>query len=325
MKERRFSTQFRALSASCLVLLAVLCSVVPCRSGGRLYAIVGKSATDLNFVRVYEAARAEALRHGDRVILVGGQCEAHFRIQDAEVSAVLKRKPDGLAISVLHSRFLAENSFVEVRRAGIPVVTFDSDFSHEYSRLRAGYVGTDNEALGQVLAREVRRLRPGGGCFAILTGGPDVTNTNDRIRGVMAGLFVGQPLHAWKQYPQSPLPCRDNYDQSLDQLENLLTDPDVDVVISVGWWAQMAKGYERRMGKYKAAFDSREKIVVFAGAIARQREMLDKGLGHVNVGLNFEEMGRLVYRALSRLASGGTIPPETWTPMNVYRAPGDAE
>ncbi|MBG0791187.1 MAG: substrate-binding domain-containing protein [Desulfovibrionaceae bacterium] len=311
----------RAALAACLAVLAVLGAAAPCRGEGRLFAIVAKSESDANFVRVYTTARAEAMLNGDTVILVGGKGEAHFRIQDAEVRSVLKRRPDGLAISVLRSNYLAENSFVAVHKAGIPVVTFDSDFTGRAMGLRAGYIGTDNRTLGVLLALEARALRPEGGVVAILTGGLDDTNLNDRMRGVRAGLGIGEENSGWTLSRRSPLPCRDNYDQALDQLELLLDDPEVDVIISVGWWAQMAGDYEQRMARYKGVLDSGRKVLIFAGAIDRQVKLLEKGLNHVNIGLNFEEMGRQVYLALKTLADGESIPPMTYIPVRVFRAP----
>ena len=318
MESKKQMHRARGLLAGCLALLVLLATGVPCLGSGKLFAIVAKSVSDRNFVRVYEAARAEAEGNGDRVILVGGTGKAHFRNQDAQIQTVLKLKPDGLAISVLHSKYLAENSFVEVRRVGIPVVTYDSDFTGEYSCLRAGYVGTDNRALGCVLAREARMFRPWGGKVAIMTGGLDDTNLNDRIQGVLNGLDIGGVESAWTLHDRSPVTCRDNYGQALNQLETLLDEPDIDVIISVGAWAQMAPEYEKLILRYKASLDNGEKILLFAGANSRQLELFEKGLNHVNIGLDFEEMGRLVYRELKTLAEGGDIPLVTYTPVTVF-------
>lgn len=308
--------------ATLLVLGAVLALApglaAPSHGAGRLFALVAKSETDRNFIRVFDAAKSEAEAHGDRVILVGGKGKAHFRIQDEAVREVLRQKPDGLAISVLHSQFLAENSFRLVREARVPVVTFDSDFTEGYRSLRAGYIGTDNVELGRELARQAQRIRPRGGVVAILTGGPDDTNLNDRIRGVREGFRFGEPGSPWTLLARSPIPCRDNYDQALSQLERLLDAPSVQVVVSVGWWAQMAEGYEPLVRRYRRSLGRADKVLVFAGAHERQLELFAKRLSHVNIGLDFEAMGRLVYRRLSRLAKGGTIPEVTHTPMTVH-------
>jgi ribose transport system substrate-binding protein len=321
MKPKKSVLHFRTIQAVCLAMLAILWTSAPCLGKGLLFAIVAKSVSDQNFVQVYEAARAEAEENGDRVILVGGSGKAPFRLQDDHVRKVLDLKPDGLAISVLHGNFLAENSLVAVRAAGVPVVTFDSDFSEGYTHLRTGYVGTDNKNLGILLALEARRLLPEGGQFAILTGGPDDTNLNNRIQGVLAGLDAEGQHSSWTQYQRSPLPCRDNYDQALDQLEILLEDPAINAIISVGWWAQMARNYESRVSPYKALLDTHEKVLIFAGAAPRQRALLEKGLNHANIDLNFDEMGRMVYRALSQLTQGRNIPPVTYTPVRIYRGP----
>jgi ribose transport system substrate-binding protein len=303
------------LLAACLAFGAVLGAAAPCLGKGGLFVIVAKSESDANFVRVYEAAKSEAETNGDRVILVGGKGKAHFRIQDQAIRDVMRQRPDGLAVSVLHSRFLAENSFKLVRAAGVPVVTFDSDFTEPYRSLRAGYIGTDNVELGRELARQAQKIRPRGGMVAILTGGLDDTNLNDRIRGVREQFGFGRPGSAWTLLPRSPIPCRDNYVQALNQLELLLDDPEVDVIVSVGWWAQMAEGYAPLVRRYRRSLSRGEKILAFAGAHPVQRKLFAKRLSHVNIGLDFEEMGRLAYRYLSTLAHGGTIPEVTYTPM----------
>lgn len=306
-----------ALLAACLFLGTILGTAEPCPAKGRLFVIVAKSESDRNFVRVYNAARREAEANGDRMLLTGGKGKSHFRIQDQAIREVLRQHPDGLAVSVLHSRFLAENSFKLVRAAGIPVVTFDSDFEKPYRSLRAGYIGTDNVELGRELARQTQRIRPRGGMVAIMTGGLDAPNLNDRIRGVREQFGFGSPGSEWTLFPQSPIPCRDNYAQALNQLEALLDDPAVDVIVSVGWWAQMADGYAALVRRYRRNLNAGGKVLVFAGAHARQRELFAKRLSHVNIGLDFEEMGRLAYRYLARLADGGAIPEVTYTPMDV--------
>jgi ribose transport system substrate-binding protein len=305
------------LLAACLVFGAIPGAAAPCLAKGRLFVIVAKSESDGNFVRVYNAAKSEAEANGDRMLLTGGKGKAHFRIQDEAIRKVLRQQPDGLAVSVLHSRFLAENSFKLVRAAGVPVVTFDSDFTKPYRFLRAGYIGTDNVELGRELARQAQRIRPRGGLVAIMTGGLDDTNLNDRIRGVRERLGFGAPGSPWTLLPQSPIPCRDNYAQALSQLEAVLDDPAVDVVISVGWWAQMADGYAALVRRYRRSLSRGEKVLVFAGAHPRQRKLFARRLSHVNIGLDFEEMGRLAYRYLARLADGGTIPEVTYTPMDI--------
>jgi ribose transport system substrate-binding protein len=305
------------LLAACLIFGAVLGVAAPCLGNGRLFVIVAKSASDRNFVRVYKAAKIEAEANGDRMILTGGQGKAHFRIQDESIREALRQKPDGLAVSVLRSGFLAENSFRLVHAAGIPVVTFDSDFTGPYHSLRAGYIGTDNVEMGREMGRQAQRARPQGGMVAILTGGLDDTNLNDRIRGVREQLALGESGSQWLLLSRSPIPCRDNYDQALSQLEVVLDDPEVNVVISVGWWAEMADGYADLVGRYRHSLSRGEKVLIFAGAHSRQRELFARRLSHANIGLDFEEMGRLAYRYLATLADGGTIPEVTYTPMDI--------
>ena len=300
----------------CLSFGTVLLAAAPCRAG-MLFVIVSKSLSDRNFIRVYEAALAEAVKNGDRMILIGGEGQAHFRKQDQEVSAILRRHPDGLAISVLRSDHLAENSIGAARDMGIPVIAFDSDFTPKYHYLRAGYIGTDNVELGRELGRQAKVHRQVGGTVAILTGGLDETNLEDRIQGVVQELGLGREGSPWR-LARSPIPCRDDYDQSLKQLETLLDDPAVDVIISVGWWAQMARGYESLVRRYQRTLSNKSKILIFAGAAPRQVELFQKRLSHVNIGLDFEAMGRLAYQYLRTLAGGRTIPPVTHTPMRIF-------
>jgi ribose transport system substrate-binding protein len=79
----------------------------------------------------------------------------------------------------------------------------------------------------------------------------------------------------------------------------------------------MADGYADLVGRYRRSLSRGEKVLIFTGAHPRQRELFARRLSHVNIGLDFEEMGRLAYRYLARLADGGAVPGVTYTPMDV--------
>jgi len=154
---------------------------------------------------------------------------------------------------------------------------------------------------------------------AIMTGGPDDTNLNDRIQGVLTELGIGRLDSLWTLHRRSPIPCRDSYETALGQLEMMLEDPSVDAIISVGWWAQMAPDYNEIMARFRKPASGNQKFIIFVGGHPTQLAQFSKGLSDVNVDLDFQAMGRAVYTTLQRLANGDTIPQMTTTPMKVYR------
>ncbi|WP_242671706.1 substrate-binding domain-containing protein [Azotobacter chroococcum] len=95
---------------------------------------------------------------GDTCLLPGTSGAEHFRRHNEALEQTLERNLDGIALSVIHSQWLAEHA---LKRAGKKLlITFDSDLDLAERHLRRSYVGLDNPAFGQQLGMLVQYLRP---------------------------------------------------------------------------------------------------------------------------------------------------------------------
>lgn len=106
-----------------------------------------------------------------------GPEKGDVRMQDKIIEQLISEGIDGIAVAVTESAFLARSSIQKARKAGIPVITYDSDFdapTHEkYENLSLAYIGTDNFEFGKALGEQLKKLRPNGGKLLIQTGRPD--------------------------------------------------------------------------------------------------------------------------------------------------------
>lgn len=95
----------------------------------------------------------------------------------------------GVALSVVD----AENPAIpaemdKLQKAGIKVVTIDSDVNRETARSsRFAYLGTDNVVAGRVLGTASRALLPDGGKYGTFVGVKTAANARERIGGFAEG------------------------------------------------------------------------------------------------------------------------------------------
>ncbi len=72
----------------------------------------------------------------------------------------------------------------QLRKNGVPVLTFDSDIDREKMRdARFAYLGTDNYAGGKELGRCAQGLRPEGGAYVTFVGTTGAQNAMERVNG----------------------------------------------------------------------------------------------------------------------------------------------
>ncbi|MBP0650229.1 substrate-binding domain-containing protein, partial [Mycobacterium tuberculosis] len=111
--------------------------------------------------------------------------------------------------------------------AGVPVVTFDGD--RPDSKRRA-FVGTNARDFGRQLGTSVKRWKPKGGSYAIVSADPKVPILTERIAGIRDALGEG-----WREAPGSPFVTDGGYVAAVDAFSKLLAQPDgsVDAIISV--------------------------------------------------------------------------------------------
>lgn len=131
------------------------------------------------FVSMNAGAQAEAKRLGVNVDWQGpAQYQANLQIPI--VSAVLASKPDFVFISPVDAQALGA-PIGELSKAGIPVMTLDSDVND--TSVRLGNVTSDNALGGKQAADALAKLIGGKGEVAVLNEQPGVTTTDLRQKG----------------------------------------------------------------------------------------------------------------------------------------------
>lgn len=315
---------------SILVLTALLCAGVA-RAGEPVFALVPKSAASEFFEASHRGCLAAAKRLAVRC-LYRGPAETDFRMQDQVIDALVDEGVDGLAVSVVRSDYLAAHSIARARARGIPVVTFDSDFSPQERAadpgLRQAYIGTDNFALGRTLGQQLKRLKPAGGRLCILSGHPGSPNLQERVRGLRAALkgntdALDQPLageRGWREHPRCPLYNDDKRDLGLNQLVFMLTlaserPGDLDAIVSTGFWPQMDPRYPEAVSAFKPLLTSQRVVLLVTDTFDRQLRYLRQGLAHGNVGQDPYRMGYQAMQSLWEIVQGVPYAPSVSTPV----------
>lgn len=286
------------------------------------FAVVPKSVNNAYFKPAERGGQDAARALGNVECLFIGPQTADPRLQDDIISQLVDEGIDGIAVSVINSRFLQTHSIAKARKAGIPVVTFDSDFSQAVllrdPHIRAAYIGTDNYALGRELGMVARKLRPKGGVFCIISGHRTAPGLRQRMRGVL-GALANAPGGTWVEHDRCPLYSQDDPDKALEQLTYMMdlsrkTNLSVDTLIVLGSWPQQ----DGRT--YREAMRDRQDVlanqgIIMVGTDDEQLDMLSSGLAHANVGQSPYSMGKIAVETLYDLATGKSVPEIITTPI----------
>jgi len=236
-----------------------------------------------------------------------GPIKGDVRKQDAIIKELIDEGVDGIAVAVTQSDFLARSSMQQAKKAGIPIITYDSDFDRitlqNYKDIRLAYVGTNNFELGLAFGEQLKILRPKGGKLLIQTGRPDSPNLNLRIMGLRSALSgkkfnkppgdMLQNDNGWTEV-RSPIPNYDQIDRSVKQLASFLKNnkKQGDSFVAVGGWAQDDEvSYREMIMPYKNKLINHEMIVIISDTSVNQLAMLRDRLAHVNIGQKPYEMG----------------------------------
>lgn len=248
-----------------------------------------------------------------------GPTTGDVRIQDKIISKFVDQGVDGIAVAVSNSEFLARSSIRKAIAAGIPIITFDSDFNlptkNEYNSLSLAYIGTDNLALGYALGEALQSLRPEGGKLLIQTGRPDSANLNLRIMGLRSALSgtnyrtpPGKLLDnemGWTEI-RTPIPTYDKTERAIKQLESksLAKTNKLNAFVSVGGWAQNDQyNYRRIVTPLADDIKNNEFLLLFANSSIQQLSILEDHLASANIGQNPYEMGRLAILTLYKIVT----------------------
>jgi ribose transport system substrate-binding protein len=280
------------------------------------FALVAKRVDHRYFILIGEGCAEAARAQGDTCLLLGTSGPAHFRLQNSVLEQALAKNLDGIALSVTHSKWLADHA---LKRLGqTPLITFDSDLEPAERHLRRGYVGFDRLAFAQRLGMLAQHFRPQGGRLCILSaGGPHDISYQEFIKGIRQQLS-DVPSHGgadrlsgengWSESDRCPVFGADTQQSALFQLTTLLSSgSEVDTIISLSpWLVYRADIYRRQLGPLLAELDKKDAhpviIIITPEPDAARRALLDEGLVQAYLSTESREIGRQIYWTLKRLA-----------------------
>ena len=297
-KPRPASGRRRGLVA---VALATVLAAAPATAADRRFAVLLPTTGNAFYDAVGEGCRARAATLPATTCLVLGPGGGEARRQEEILAGLVADRVDGIAVSPARLDDLAP-ALAAAATAGIPVVAFDADLP---PTLRRAFVGTDARDFGRTLGSSLRRWKPAGGTYAVLSGDATVAALSDRVAGVRDALG-----RDWTEVADSPAITDGDPRAAAALVDRLLVGhPELDAVISVGAWPMLAEDAWRDLaGRHKERIDRARVVIVVADALPLERRLVREGLGHVLVGQRPAEMGARVAEVLDALASGRRAP-----------------
>ena len=244
------------------------------------------------------------------------------------VNDLVAKKVDGIAVSPSNAAAMAV-ALEGAKKAGIPVLTWDSDMLAKDKGLRVAYVGTKNYDIGVNLAKAVMAIKPKGGTICIQSGGAAAANHNERMQGIrdtIAGKasaeapgerLTGQ--NGWKEAEGCPLYTDDDFPRSVQQLEDTLgKNPNLDAFVPTGGFPQFVPdAYRKAVGKFKDKIASKALALVVADTLPIQMDLMGEGLSLGQVGQRPFEMGYKAMFFLKDLKDGKKVADPTYTGLDV--------
>lgn len=306
-----------------MVFVLFSVAMAPAHAGGRHFGLLGKSVDDSNFVDAWRGCQAAASEQGDECVHLGAGGEAHARRQAAAVrQAVESHQYDALAISVMNSPMVRQ----ALNASRMPVITFDSPFNADHAGAQSAYVGIDNEAFGASLGQMARQLRTAGGTICIMTAAHD-TNLELRLLGARRALS-GDPTFApgkrlngeggWTEAPRCPFETGDSVPRTMTEINLIMAKIRPDVLLSTGHWPVIdAAAYRKTVAPYQDRLRNQRHVVVvgIGKATADITALMENGLLHGYVSIDFPNMGRESYDVMRRLVEGKTVPDKVVSPV----------
>jgi ribose transport system substrate-binding protein len=244
------------------------------------------------------------------------------------VNDLIAKKVDGIAVSPSNAAAMAR-ALENAKRAGIPVLTWDSDLLDKDKALRVAYVGTKNYDIGVNLAKLAMARKPQGGSLCIQSGGAAAANHNERMQGIRDTLsgqksasapgtrLAGQ--NGWREVDGCPLYTDDDFPRSVQQMEDILGKfPQLDSFLPTGGFPQFVpQAYRRVAEKHKARIDSGALALIVADTLPVQMDLMKAGLSLGQVGQRPFEMGYKSMFFLKDLKEGKTVADPTYTGLDV--------
>jgi ribose transport system substrate-binding protein len=253
------------------------------------FAVVPKAINNPFFNDVRRGCEAEAKRLGVTCDYTGPTVtEIQPQIQVLE--SLVQRHVDGLAISAVDGKAVIP-VIQKAMAADIPVVMFDADAAPGSGRL--AFIGTNNYRGGVALGKGFAKALPGGGRYAVITGGLGAENLNDRIRGVHDGLKEAGVAGKFSEVSGSPFPCNDDINRAVQLIEQAITaHPDLSGIVAVGGWPLFApEAFKQALKSKVAAMHAGKFAVVSFDTLKPELEILKAGYVNTLVGQRPYQMG----------------------------------
>jgi ribose transport system substrate-binding protein len=216
-----------------------------------------------------------------------------------------------MAISVADVAAMTK-SIEAATAAGIAVITFDADAP---GSKRTAYIGTDNKEFGVALGKQLLKLRPDGGKYAMISGGPGAQNLAERVDGVREALKGSK----WTEVAGSPTFCNDDPALGVQQMTDLRTaTPDLAAIVPVGGWPMFApEGFKAFASRSKKDMDAGKFSLVAADTLRMQLELLNEGYANALVGQRPFEMGEKAMDTLLAIKKGQKVPEVVYTGLDL--------
>jgi ribose transport system substrate-binding protein len=245
------------------------------------------------------------------------------------VNDLITKKVDGIAVSPSNAAAMGK-ALEGAKKAGIPVLTWDSDLLEKDKGLRLAYVGTYNYDIGVNLAKVAQGLKPKGGTICVQSGGAAAANHNERMQGIRDTLGAmtgttspGERLtgqNGWTEADGCPLYTNDDFPLAVQQFQDFMAaNPDVDAFLPTGGFPQFVPDANRAaVEPYKEKIASGELALVVADTLPIQIEQMKEGFSAGQVGQRPFEMGYQVMLAFQQMAEGGAAPADpSYTGLDV--------
>jgi ribose transport system substrate-binding protein len=291
--------------------MAVAMMAIPASAQSYKFVIVPKAMNNPFFDFARDGCQKRAKELGNIECIYKGPVEHEPATQAQIIQDFITQKVDGLAISVADVAAMTK-SIDAASAAGIPVITFDADAPRSK---RIAYIGTNNKEFGLALGKQLLKLRPDGGKYAMISGGPGAENLAERVNGVREALKGSK----WTEVPGSPTFCNDDPALGIQQMTDLQTAvPDLAAIVPIGGWPMFApEGFRAFAGKSKKEIDAGKFTLVVADTLRMQLELLRDGYVNALIGQRPFEMGEKSMDTLLAIKKGEKVPEIVYTGLDV--------
>ena len=275
------------------------------------FAVVPKAMNNPFFDVARDGCLKRAKELGNVECIYKGPIEHEPATEAQIIQDFITQKVDGIAISVADVAAMTK-SIEAATAAGIAVVTFDADAP---GSKRLAYIGTNNKDFGLALGKQLRELRPEGGEYAMISGGPGAKNLAERVDGVREALKGSK----WVEVAGSPAFCSDESALAVQQMADLRTaTPDLGAIVPVGGWPMFApEGYKAFVNKNKKDIDAGKFTLVVADTLKMQLELLRDGYSNALTGQRPFEMGEKSMDILLAIKKGEKVPEIVYTGLDL--------